>query len=534
MVYGVDKVKDAKNTIELKAVLEEIFLPIAPTMNLYLDNENPESVKINRNSSEVIAWQHFGMGNSEEPDHIYKSKRIGASVENGVTVLGVEKLFDEYPKMNEAIEKEISDGLNCYIPLVLDKDANGTIGHSDMSRKNFERIVKEVNNSGLIHSSTDENVRFAGIIVTWNVFQHFYPYFHATDSDWDNQLRIALDTTANDENRDDYTNSLLQLLEKTKDGHAKNILDTEKYPWNDKQLPFIADTIDHKLVVTVAEENSGLKPGDIILSKNGVDSTAVIEQIKSEIPGSEQWKSYAASNYFRYDDAASLEIERDGKSLSLSVKGMNTQDLDEFNRSKPIVELEEGIYYIDLTKDVMPDVIKEIESLSKAKGIIFDMRGRPYTTRLWVDLIGHLIKEPIQGPIYLIPKIIYPDQEKVNFYEYRSETKPLKPFFTGKFVFLSYAGSISQPEYILAHIKDNKIAEIVGQATAGADGDVQVFSIPGNLNEYFTGAEVLNSDGSQSHLIGIKPTVSIKRTIEGVKKGEDEYVSKALELIKPK
>ena len=297
-VYGADKVKDAKNTSELKAVLEEIFLPIAPTMNLYLDNENPESVKITRNSSEVIAWQHFGMGNSEDPDHFYKSKRISASVENGETVLGSDKLFDEYPKLNEAIEKEISAGINCYIPLVLDKDANGTIGHSDLSRKNFERIVKEADNAGLIHSSADENVRFAGIIVTWNVFQHFYPNFHVTDSDWNNQLRTALETTAKDKNRDDYINSLLQLLEKTKDGHAKYILDSEKYPWNDKLLPFIADSIDDKLVVTVTEENSGLKPGDIILSKNGISSHVLLEQLKSEIPGSVQWKSYVASNIF--------------------------------------------------------------------------------------------------------------------------------------------------------------------------------------------------------------------------------------------
>ena len=65
-------------------------------------------------------------------------------------------------------------------------------------------------------------------------------------------------------------------------------------------------------------------------------------------------------------------------SLSLSVKGMNVPELDEFNRSKPFVELEEEIYYIDLTKDVMPAVIENIESLSQAKGIIFDMRGRPY------------------------------------------------------------------------------------------------------------------------------------------------------------
>jgi C-terminal processing protease CtpA/Prc len=530
-VYGAGKVKGARNTIELKAVLEEIFLPIAPTMILSLDNKNHKSKEIISNGSEVIAWQHFGKGNSEEPDHFYQSKRISASIEKGVTVLGSDKLFDEYPRMNEAIEIEISPSLNCYVPLVLDKDIRGTIGHSETSRKSFERLVEEADNAGLIHSSADENVRFAGIIVTWNIFKHFYPYFHVTDSDWESQLRVALETTEKDENRDDYINSLLQLLEKTADGHVKNILDSEKYLWNDKWLPFIADIIDNKLVITVAEESSGLKPGDIILSKNGVESTTDIEQLKAEIPGSEQWKSYLASKHFRFDDAAKLEIERDDKLLSLTVKGVYMPDLDEFKRTIPFVELEDGIYYIDLTKDVMPTIFENIELLSQAKGIIFDLRGRPFTTRLWVDLIGHLIDEPIQGPVYLIPKIIYPDQGDIKFQEYRSETEPLKPFFTGKFVFLSYAGSISQPEYILAHIKDNEVAEIVGQATAGADGDVQVFSIPGNLIEHFTGAEVLNGDGSQSHLIGIKPTIPIKRTIEGVKNGEDEYVTKALELI---
>ncbi|WP_172369871.1 S41 family peptidase [Sporosarcina jiandibaonis] len=528
-IYGVQKVKGAKNIDELKLLLEELFLPIAPTMSIYFDDEGPEIKTSIDESSEVIAWQHFGLGYSEST--IYSSERIVASMVNEKMVLDNNKLFDEFPKINESIQRKIGSNLICYIPVVLNQGKDGTIGQTEKSRKSFDRLLEDIDTVSLIHSSTDENVRYAGIIVTWNIFQHFYPYFHVTDSDWEDQLRVALESTTKDENRDDYINSLLQLLEKTADGHVKNILDTEKYLLNDKWLPFIADIIDDKLVITVAEESSGLKPGDIILSKNGVDSTTVIEQLKAEIPGSEQWKSYLASKHFRFHDAAILEIERNDKLLSLSMKGVYGPDLDEFNRTISFVELEDGIYYIDLTKDVMPAVFENIELLSQAKGIIFDLRGRPFTTRLWVDLVGHLIDEPIKGPIYLIPKIIYPDQGDIKFHEYRSETEPLKPFFTGKFVFLSYAGSISQPEYILAHIKDNEIAEIVGQPTAGADGDVQIFSIPGGLFEHFTGAEVLNGDGSQSHLIGIKPTIPIKRTIEGVKNGEDEYVKKALELI---
>ena len=74
------------------------------------------------------------------------------------------------------------------------------------------------------------------------------------------------------------------------------------------------------------------------------------EQLKAEIPGSEQWKSYLASIHFRFHDAAKLEIERDDKLLSLNLKGVYMPDLDEFNRTIPFVELEEEIYYIDLNK----------------------------------------------------------------------------------------------------------------------------------------------------------------------------------------
>ena len=286
-----------------------------------------------------------------------------------------------------------------------------------------------------------------------------------------------------------------------------------------------------KLVVTVADLGSGLQPGDIILSKNGVDSLVEIERIKSEIPGSPQLKSYMASKFFRFVDSANLQIERDGELLDISINGVPYSHRDEFNRMEAFKEIEEGVYYIDLTKDTINIFKENVETLSKAKGIIFDMRGYPYTSGVWSDVIGHLIEKPIKGPVFRINQSIYPNRESVTYYQLRNEILPMKPLITGKVVYLSYAGSISQPEYILGHIKDNQVAEIVGQPTAGADGNIQKFSIPGNFIERYTAAIVLNADRSQTHLIGIQPTVPIERTIEAVKRGEDEYITKALEII---
>ena len=186
-------------------------------------------------------------GHPKSQHSFYKSERISASIENGSYVLETDKLFDEFPEANELIQEKVSPEINCLIPLVLFKDDVGTIGHTETSRESFVQLLKAVDSVEKIHSSQNENVRFAGIIVTWNVFQHFYPYFDVTDSNWESQLGISLRDTVDDTSRDDYVSSLIRLLEKTKDGHVQEILSSEKYPWNGRWLPFVIDIIDSKI-----------------------------------------------------------------------------------------------------------------------------------------------------------------------------------------------------------------------------------------------------------------------------------------------
>ena len=83
----------------------------------------------------------------------------------------------------------------------------------------------------------------------------------------------------------------------------------------------------------------------------------------------------------------------------------------------------------------------------------------------------------------------------------------------------------------MSFIEHYKLGEIVGQPTAGANGNNNPFSLPGGFRIGWTGMKVVKHDGSQHHQIGIQPTVPVKRTLQGVIAGRDELFEKALELI---
>lgn len=533
-VYGAGEMKKASNQKELIGKLKKLFDPIAPTMTLYLEDERPEDWEDEAKEEEdgkVIAWQHYGVNSVNDPESPYRSKRVRATLEKGEYQVESERLFDQYPKVHERVKKQISDGIYCDFPLVLYVDDNGTIGDEKGSRAQLKKLKENLKKLDPAMTSEDEDVRFAGIITTWTILNHFYPYFEVTDSDWQNQLHTSFRDVADDKNREDYTRSLMSLIEKTMDGHASSVF--MKDYLKGSLFPFIVDVIGNEVVVTVAAEDAPVKAGDIIVEINDQKGMERIEKLKTEIPGSPQYKEYLATKYFRYGDSAQLTLKRGDEILEHHVKAEQFSNLDEFNRKESFIELEDDIFYFDMVLRGEPKTFNEnIDKLSKAKGIIFDLRGYPKSMELALSVLGHLTDEPIKGPVWRISQSIYPDREKLTFNEGSEVVNPVSPLFSGKAVFLTYAGAMSYPEYVLGYVKYNHLAEIVGQPTAGSDGNIQTYPIPGGFTGAFTGMEVLNADKTQTHIVGIKPTVQIERTMEGVKRGEDEYIAKALELLK--
>ena len=126
---------------------------------------------------------------------------------------------------------------------------------------------------------------------------------------------------------------------------------------------------------------------------------------------------------------------------------------------------------------------------------------------------------------------MYPDREKMEF-EFSNWTVPPKaPRFRAKVAFLTDGRAISYAETYLGIIEHYKLAEIVGEPTAGTNGNINPFPLPGGYRVSWTGMKVLKHDGSQHHGVGIRPTVPVSRTIRGIKEGRDEMLERAIEVV---
>ena len=109
--------------------------------------------------------------------------------------------------------------------------------------------------------------------------------------------------------------------------------------------------------------------------------------------------------------------------------------------------------------------------------------------------------------------------------------KSNKEYFKGKVIILVNEITQSQAEYTTMALRVAPNATVLGSTTAGADGNVSQFTLPGGINTMISGIGVYYPDGKETQRIGMIPDIVIKPTIKGIKQDSDELIEKAIELI---
>ncbi|MDG0872649.1 S41 family peptidase [Paenibacillus thiaminolyticus] len=483
----------------------------------------------------LTAWIHEGVRmDLPQMDLLYKSERPQSADLSQI------KLMDQFAKVErvlqpgETVVKPIAPGVFAHIPLVLYRDEKGTIGATPKSAQALTQLQQQLSRIDLAKASLgDKNVRLANFVIAWNVLQHFYPYFDVVKVDWEQALTDALQQSLKDQTTDQFVKTMKQMLEKTRDGHSGMMYGFMNQKSDQAYLPFRVEWIEEQVVITNAKTGIDLKPGDVILNINGRNATAYFKELEKYIAGSEQRKRYNAATDFlggTVGKEAKLTVQRGEQKfeISLPYTSKNFKEVDDFIRPVSIDKVADDIYYVNFT-NLTIDMFKEkLPELEKAKGIIFDMRGYP---NLRYELLPYLTDAPVQHPQYHVPIFVYPDQEQAVSRLEEISIEPAQTKLKGKMVFLTYGGAISLAEWVPGVVEHQRLGEIVGQATAGANGDVNLMELPGGYFIPWTQIKLLKQDGSQHHLVGIKPTVPVERTIKELREGRDIYMEKAIEII---
>jgi C-terminal processing protease CtpA/Prc len=99
---------------------------------------------------------------------------------------------------------------------------------------------------------------------------------------------------------------------------------------------------------------------------------------------------------------------------------------------------------------------------------------------------------------------------------------------TGKVAMLIDEFAQSQAEHTCMLFAARTDVTFIGSPTAGANGDVSNFALPGNLVVTFTGHDVRHPDGRQLQRVGIQPHIRVEPTILGIREGCDEVLEAAV------
>src|SRR5690606_7422817 len=174
------------------------------------------------------------------------------------------------------------------------------------------------------------------------------------------------------------------------------------------------------------------------------------------------------------DEQLVLEINAKNITLNRDYK-FDYSDIDIAIQENDYTVLDENIYYLNLDKIEMDTITALLPKLQQAKGIICDLRGYPNRNH---GFISHLLKEKDTSKAWMrVPQIMYPDQEKnAGFENFGWEMEPKAPYLGDKkVVFIIDGRAISYAESYMSFIEGYQLATLVGQPTAGTNGNINPF-----------------------------------------------------------
>jgi hypothetical protein len=518
LIEAVTLVEPAADDEQLQAALREVFSGIAPTMQVWRGEAAPQIEALPEGDG-LCAWVHDGFGGSVSPTNESKRVRGKPGEETELRIMPV----------SHRVERELVPGLHCRFPATLHTRDGRTLPEGKPWASAAGRP------DGWSPTGNDRPTRLASVMTAWNVLQHSYPYFDVVRTDWPAALAEALARAAEDPDAAAFTVTLARLIAHLHDGHGRVSGITGAPP---TYLPSVRHIAGELIIATdLPADPEPLRRGDRVLAVAGRSAQELMADFNSRISAATAgWRRWRVQELFRShptDDPAELRIQRpDGTEVTTRVERTPAWLLPAAD-DRPLdgQELAPGIVYFNLNGADSRAMRVVMPKLEAARGIVFDMRGYPADAGR--EVLRQLSREPLQSARWLMPRIILPDREEFACTERERWLLPsAEPYLAAERVFLIDGRAISYAESCLGIVEAYKLGTLVGERTAGSNGNINIQEVPSGNTFVFTGLKVLKHDGSTHHGVGIAPDLEVHPTREGIAAGRDEILEKGVEVLK--
>jgi C-terminal processing protease CtpA/Prc len=343
---------------------------------------------------------------------------------------------------------------------------------------------------------------------------------------------------------DEYATAVLAMVARVEDGHTSAV----GHPSVEKILgaaipPMDVRVVEGEFVVTSLREEMAkdvvLKVGDVVRSVDGEPFRARVERLRPLLTASTERarvsRLAAAALRGPKGSEAVLEVSgADGASRTIRVpRSLPPLAPTPSGGPPPYRVLEGHIGYVDMTRLALAQVDAMFDALGGTRAIIFDIRGYPNGTA-WAIAPRINTRGAKVGAVFRRAEVSGAttfEGSASGFYFDQPLPKSDKPKYAGRTVALIDDRAISQAEHTCLFFEAASGTTFIGSPTAGANGDVTFFRLPGGFRVRFTGHDVRHADGRQLQRVGIQPDILVDPTIRGIREGRDEVLERAIEYV---
>ena len=372
----------------------------------------------------------------------------------------------------------------------------------------------------------------------WNMVYYFFPYKSLTDADWNMVMKNQIPFFISATDKKSYWGAVRRLIAQIDDTHG--------VVWSSKQTksldyyrpPFRVSFLKNDTLVVTSYWNSdkvdssGPHIGDIITH---IDGKPVSFWIDSLAP------YYAASNHpvkLRQlsphicggnEPSVTISFISNGIPKEATIARYNIDEMGYVYQTDSICykDLGDSIGYVSMD-DITEAWVKRIaDTLHSTKGLILDLREYPNET---INYKFYAILANKSRPFFKATEanMVNPGQFTFSKPVYTGKGKQAYP---GKIAILINEQSQSHAEFCTMMYRTLPNSIVIGNTTAGADGNVVGIQLPGGVCSYFSGIGIYYPDGTETQRVGIIPDIYVWPTTQGIRDGRDEILEKALEWL---